>query len=431
MEPVRVELMPGVFLTTVRAKKFKTSYWSLRLLTPLKKETAALNALLPYVLRRGTSRHPDVTGLNGALEELYGGAVEPAVEKKGEVQCIGFDAAFLDDALVPGDTGLLEHCARLLGELLLHPATKNGRLRSDYVKSEQENLVRRIRSIRDDKTAYATQRLMEEMYAGEDFAVSRLGTEEAAAKIHVAKLFGHYQTLLEQSVIELYYCGSASHRRVELAWREALMGLPRAFDIYHPRWDCHRQWLETPRVFADTMDVLQGKMAMGFTVGYGRDDPAYPALLVANAMFGGTPDSRLFVHVREKRSLCYRIQSSVDGCKGLVLVSCGVDGSMFDAVREEVLNQLGQLQRGEFSAEEFESAKGSVINSFRSALDDQQRMGALWLQHAAQDIAFDPVEFIRRLEEVTPGQVSAACMELSLDSIYTLAGPDSQEGAQA
>lgn len=431
MEPVRVELMPGVFLTTVRAKKFKTSFWALRLLTPLKKETAALNALLPYVLRRGTSRHPDMIGLNGALEELYGGVVEPAVEKKGEVQCVGFNAAFLDDALVPGDMDLLERCAQLMGELLLRPATKNGRLRTDYVKSEQENLLRRIRSIRDDKTAYANQRLMEEMYSGEDFAVPRLGTEETAAKIHVAKLFGHYQTLLEESVVELYYCGSASHRRVELAWREALMGLPRAFELYHPQWDYHRRWQDTPRVFADTMDVQQGKMAMGFTVGFGMDDPTYPALLVANAMFGGTPDSRLFVQVREKRSLCYRIQSIVDGSKGLVLVSCGVDHSKFDTVREEVLNQLGQLQRGEFSAQEFESAKGSVVNSFRSALDDQQRMSALWLQYAALDVTFDPAEFIRRLEEVTPGQVAAACMELSLDSVYTLAGPDCEEGAQA
>lgn len=429
MEPVRVELMPGVFLTTVRAKQFKTSFWSLRLLTPMQKATAPLNAILPHVLRRGTSRYPDMAALNGALEDLYGGWVEPAVEKLGDVQSVGFDAAFLDAALAPEDPDLLERCAQLLGEMLLRPATKNGRLRADYVKSEQENLLRRIRGCRDDKTAYAAQRLVEEIFAGEDRSILWLGTEETASKIHVAKLFGHYQTLLEQSVIELYYCGSASHRRVELAWRSALMGLPRAFDVCRPQWDCRRCWRDVPREIADTLDVVQGKMAMGFTVGYGLDDPGYPALLVANAMFGGIPNSRLFLQVREKRSLCYRIASSVDPALGLVLVSCGLDAHQFSAVKEEVLHQVQELQQGQFSEEEFESAKGSVVNAIRLAMDDQQRLSAMWLQHAALEVAFEPGELIHRLEEVTPGQVAAACMELCLDSVYTLSGEKPREGA--
>ena len=73
--------MPGVCLTAVRTDKFKSSYWSLRLLTPLKRDTAALNALLPFVLRRGTAQLPDMTSFSAALDELYGGAIEPAVRK--------------------------------------------------------------------------------------------------------------------------------------------------------------------------------------------------------------------------------------------------------------------------------------------------------------------------------------------------------------
>ena len=81
----RIELMPGVWLTTIRTKKFKSSYWSLRLLAPLKEETAAMNAVLPYVLRRGTSRLPDMESVSAELAELYGGAVEPGVTKCGDV----------------------------------------------------------------------------------------------------------------------------------------------------------------------------------------------------------------------------------------------------------------------------------------------------------------------------------------------------------
>ena len=264
MTTEQIELMPGVCLTAVRTDKFKSSYWSLRLLTPLKRETAALNALLPFVLRRGTARLPDITSFSAALDELYGGAIEPAVRKCGDMQCIGFEASFLDDACVPDGTNILEQAAALLGDLLLHPATKNGRLRQDYVLSERKNLIQMIRSSRNDKRQYARERLVEEMFAGEDYAVGRFGTVEQAEKIHVAKLFSQYQTLLEQSPIELFYCGSAPAKRVELAWREALMGLPRGMERYPVETDAHRPPERAPREFREQMDVAQGKMELGF-----------------------------------------------------------------------------------------------------------------------------------------------------------------------
>ena len=97
-ETTRRELFPGVWLRTVHTDKFKSSYLSITLLAPLDRDTAAANALIPYVLRRGTAAHPDMESLSAALDELYGGAIEPLVRKKGETQCVGFVASFLDDA---------------------------------------------------------------------------------------------------------------------------------------------------------------------------------------------------------------------------------------------------------------------------------------------------------------------------------------------
>ena len=54
MEAMRRELLPGVWLRTVHTQKFKSAYLSLTLMAPLAAETAAANALIPSVLRRGT-----------------------------------------------------------------------------------------------------------------------------------------------------------------------------------------------------------------------------------------------------------------------------------------------------------------------------------------------------------------------------------------
>ena len=91
-------LSPGVTLRVVQTKKFKTSLLAVTFVEPLTAEHAALHALLPKVLHRGTQAHPDMQALSAALDELYGGSIQPILRKKGEVQCIGFWGSFLDEA---------------------------------------------------------------------------------------------------------------------------------------------------------------------------------------------------------------------------------------------------------------------------------------------------------------------------------------------
>ena len=95
MEYTRNEIMPGVFLTHLRSDKFKTACMSVTLLTQLTRENAAMNALIPMVLRRGTSRYGDMEQLSRRMDELYGTAIEPVIRRLGEIQCIGFFASYM------------------------------------------------------------------------------------------------------------------------------------------------------------------------------------------------------------------------------------------------------------------------------------------------------------------------------------------------
>ena len=49
----RIQLLDNVFLTYVPAVKFKTDFLSAQFITPLRAESAGLNALLPAALQRG------------------------------------------------------------------------------------------------------------------------------------------------------------------------------------------------------------------------------------------------------------------------------------------------------------------------------------------------------------------------------------------
>ena len=211
----RREIMPDVFLTYLPARKFKTSRLTLNLVTGLDRATASANALLPAVLSRGTMRHPDMESLSAAMDTLYGATVDSVVRKKGERQCIGFAAGFIDDAFTPHGEKLLEPVAELMGEMLLEPVTRNGSFLAEYVDSEKANLIDAIRSLRNDKRDWAEIRLMQEMCAGEPYSILRLGDEESAGRLSHHALYRHSGALLAGSRVEVIYCGSAERQRVE------------------------------------------------------------------------------------------------------------------------------------------------------------------------------------------------------------------------
>ena len=424
--PTRIQLMPGVWLTAVRTRKFKSSYWSALLLTPLSSETAAMTAVLPRVLRRGTAEYPDQEQLGAALDELYGGVIEPIVLKLGEIQASGFAATFLDDDLAWDGTLISQTAAKLLGDLLLRPATRNGRLRADYVGSERDNLIAEIKSLRNDKQSYAALRLSQEMCRGEAYEVDRLGSLESAQRIRVEKLDRHYKALLKDSCIELYYCGAQPIDQIRQAWVESLMGLPRksGYELPLTQVTVHP---EEVREVKETLDVTQAKLALGLRTQTRLESPDYPALLVTNALFGGAPGSKLFQNVREKRSLCYNAVSGLDRHKGLMMIHAGVALDKAEEAKSEILAQLDAVKSGDFTSKELDAARCFAVSRLTSALDSQIGLYRFYRSQALADPAMTPEALIAMVGEVTAEDVKRAANRLELDTVYLLTGDEGEE----
>ncbi len=428
-EMKRVCLMPGVFLTCGQTKKFKCSHWYLGLSVPLSGKYASLNALLPRVLRQGTADLPDPQAIEERLESLFGGSVEAVVTKRGELQSVGFRASFLDETLVPADCPILDEAAHLLGDLLLRPATRNGRLRGDYVEREKQHLIDDIQRSVNDKAYYAIQQTLERMCVGEAYRVGRYGTLAEAKRTSVARLTRQYHKLLSSATVELYYSGSASPERVERAWREALRGLPRARSLT----EGHTDWMIQPksvRRFSETMQLSQARLVMGFRTLCTLNSPNFPALLVANALLGGGAASRLFTTVREQLSLCYAIHSTLDRHKGILLIHAGVAGDMLERTEEEIGHQLLLLREGQFDDAELNSAIQYVSGQYRRVGDSQLLQAEYWLSQAAGELRIAPEELADKLEAVTREQVVQALNRLALDSVYTLSAPVQEEVVQ-
>lgn len=423
MDISREEILPGVELTCLRSDKFKTACLSLSLLTQLKRETASMNALIPLVLRRGTTQYPDMEALSKKLDELYGTAIEPVVRRIGEIQCIGFYASIPETDFLPGRQDVLCDTAELMGQLLLSPVTRGGLLLPDYVESEREKMAELIRSRVNDKRGYAMLRCMEEMCCYEDYAVSRFGSEADCESIHYQKLTRHYRSILQTSPVEIFYCGRADSRRVARVFRDALSMLPRGEIDYDIGTDVRMNAVEAqPRYVEEEMNVSQGKLVIGFRLGDVMEEPDIAAIYVFNSVFGSGSTSKLFVNVREKLQLCYYAGSSVDIHKGIMLVSSGIEFDKFDAAKAEILSQLDEMKNGNITDDELNAAKSGIASALRSGMDSQGELEGFFLSQTLAGLDYGPMELAQLVEEVTKDSVVSVAKSVECDLVYFLKG---------
>lgn len=430
MEFNRTELMPGVFLSHLRSDKFKTACMSVTLLTQLRRETAAMNAVIPFVLNRGTTRYGDMEQLSRRMDELYGAAVEPVVRRIGEIQCIGFYGSFPEPDYLPGGEALLGDTCALMAQLLLDPATRGGLLLPQYVDSEREKLLDIIRSRMNDKRSYALTRCIEEMCCYEDFAVSRFGSESEAENIHYKKLTRHYRELIQTCPVEIFYCGKTDFKAVSAAMREAFSTMPRGEIDYDIGTDLRMNAVEDHvRFVEEEMDVTQGKLVLGFRLGECMEEPDIPALYVFNAVYGSGATSKLFMNVREKLSLCYYASSAVYLHKGIMLVSSGIEFDKLDAARDEILAQLDSVRRGEITDDELRSAKKSVASDLRAVQDSIGELEGFYLSQALDGLDYGPAELAALAEDVTKEDVQAIAKSIECDLIYFLKGSGEENGS--
>ena len=430
MEAVRRELLPGVALTCLQTDKFKTGCLSVSLLTQLCRENAAKNALIPMVLRRGTTRLPDMEAISAELDMLYGARIEPLVRKIGEVQAIGFYADFADDKFLPQGSKQLEGVCALLGEMLLTPFTRGGLLLPAYVDGEREKLLEMIRGRINDKRGYSIYRLFELMCFGEDFAVSSIGGEDEAENIGYQKLTRHYHQLLASCPVECFYCGSAEPEQVARLLREALLNMPRGEIDYEIGTDIRMNTLEAEtRYFTDELDVTQGKLAIGWRLGECMEDPDVPAIRVFNALYGGAVTSKLFENVRERLSLCYFASSMTDLHKGVMVVSSGIEFDKYDEAKAEIFRQLDAVKNGEVTDQELEYARRFVASTLRTVSDSAGALENFYLSQALGGWDWSPEELAALCEEVTKEQVVAVAQSCCCDAVYFLRGLSEEEEA--
>lgn len=414
-------LADGITLRCFYDNRFKQGALSFQMVRPMCESEASLNALIPAVLLRGTQKHPDLRSITLYLDDLYGASVGSMVRRVGDYQTTGLACGMMDDRFaLPGDK-VLEPMLRFLEELLFEPCMEGSGFDSAIVESEKKNLISTIESDLNNKQAYAMSKMLRAMCRTDSLGIPRLGQTDWVAAIDPVTLYQHYQKILKESRIDIFYVGSAP------AWQVANLLKPIIARI-------HRHYIPLPTQtgfhdaggdhLVETMDVAQAKLCMGYVTPVTIGDPDLSVVQVMNTIFGAGMTSKLFVNVREKLSLCYSIGTSYFGAKGIVTLSAGIDAADEEKARAEIARQLEAIREGCITDEEMAGAKEALLSGMRGTHDSPGAIEGYYATAALSGLGMTPEEYMARIAAVTREQVAAAARDLKLHTTYILKGEE-------
>jgi zinc protease len=164
----------------------------------------------------------------------------------------------------------------------------------------------------------------------------------------------------------------------------------------------------------DTPDKANAVFASGHTFPMMDTDPEYPALQLADFIFGEAPlSSRLSVRVRGEKGLSYGVGSMLNADTqdklGMFLMFAITNPKNIDKVDQTIAEELDKMIEKGVSQKELEEAKKAYLQQLK-VQRSRDSMLALYLGarlHAGQTFAYY-ADLEKKIAALTPEQVGEA-----------------------
>ena len=409
-----------------KTDKFKMSRLSFNFILPADAERSPLTRLMLAVMMRGCKKYPSVVAINKKLDELYGATVTWRAITVGEKHIFKISCEMLSDRYtLPGDhvSPLREVCNVVLDILLDPMLDENGLLSAANFESEKKLLIDAIHAKINDQKAYAAEKCRDLMLQGEPCGISVEGSAEQIEGFTLRQVSDNITWFLKNATLECYYVGGEDtdevaqlvsnrfatvHRDpIPLICLEKALARPADFEV---------------RRGEDTMHVSQSRLNIGYTCGVVLSDAEYYAVTLFNEIFGGSSVGKLFINVREKKSLCYYCYSSYASATGVLGVGCGIKKENREKAFGEIEKQLREMQKGRFTDEEIESAKRTVISGMYQMGDSPSAIEAFLFRRYLAGVEETVEDCIGKITAVTKEMIVNVANKVKLDTVYFLSG---------
>lgn len=417
---MRIELVKGVNLNIIPSKQFKTTRIFISFIKNIEsKKELAERALLANYLEMCSQNYPTQIDIARKLSQMYGASFGSSVDRRGNYQLINFSIDYIEGKYLVGNEDLFSEVIEFLKEIIFNPLKvgENKNFDEETFTRQKNNTITYLKSIKEDKQAYATAKLRKLYLDNEIQQVPSFGESEDVEKLTISDLMDAYQKMLNTDRVEIMISGDVNTDEVV----NKFSVLPfKARNISRVSMSYTQEIKQEIVTQIDEEPLSQSKFDMAFRLPVVYRGDLHYAALVFNSLFGGSALSLLFTVVREKMSMAYYANSNFDPFRQLLVVQTGISYANKDKVQELILEQLERLKKGDFEDELLEQNKNNLISSYISRLDSQTSALLRAQSAALTGINVTIEEWLDNLQSVTKDDVMKVAKMVELQATYML-----------
>ncbi|SFQ39638.1 EF-P 5-aminopentanol modification-associated protein YfmF [Salibacterium halotolerans] len=408
----------GLDVRIIPTEKYKTTTLVLQMKTTLQRKTTAARALLANVLQSATDTHRSRKAIRRYLDELYGASFHADVQRKGEYHVISVKMEIANENFIKNAPPLFQESVSFLQQVLEKPYLPEGSFDKQVINEEKRTLIQRIESIYDDKMRYANKRLIEHMCSEEPFSVHPYGEAEDVEHLTAQDVMDEYRRMLVADDMCLYIVGDVAADDVQKAVSVFSVSKNPEDSSYTPENKTVEPAEE--KEIQETDDIQQGKLHLGYRTPVTFADEQFSAMQVMNGMFGGFPNSKLFINVREKESMAYYAASRYESQKGIVLVMAGIEPADYEKASAIIKQQMEDIRQGTFTDDDLEQTKTMLKNQLLETMDHPRGLIELYYQQRMAQHQRPFEDWLKQIGDVTREDVTACASRTVLDTTYFL-----------
>lgn len=416
-----MNLKEGIKLHTIKTDKFKTNIIAIFITVPLTRENVTKDSLIDLILHRGSNNFKTQEEINKRLEELYGASFDYGIEKSGDNHVLKFYIESVNDKFLDANENIFENSVKVLSDIVFNPLKDNDGFCQEYFESEKEKLVQIIKSKIDDKNTYSLYRCIEEMYKNKVFGLYKYGYDKDVSYIQNTDLYERYKQIIKEGKIDIFISGDIDEKEINIVKEnENIRNLSdriAKYNIQDGKNDLDN--IDEIKEVVESMKVTQGKLVMGLNIKQNNENTPFVALMY-NAILGGTANSKLFQNVREKMSLAYTAGSNLLKAKNNIFIRCGIDINNYEKVVDTIKEQLKGMRDGNFSEEDIENAKKSIISTIKKVPDEQDTEITYYLGQELAHTKTNLLEYERNIRLVNKDDIINLAKRVNINTIYFL-----------
>jgi predicted Zn-dependent peptidase len=348
---------------------------------------AGLSHLLEHLVFKGTRGHPEAGSLSQLVEGI-GGSVNASTDRELTAYSAKVPAGHLSVAL------------EAVSELALHPL-----LRRRDLTGEKPVIVDEIRMYVDSPSDHVFTLFDELLYGDHPLGREIAGTIGSVRRATHRAVVDHWRSAYQPSGMVLAVAGAVSHGEVVVASRGWEAG-GRDGDARTPgRPPATPPPKPAPpgALRVSHRRLSQGNLCLGMP-GVARDDPDRWALDLLGAVLGDGMGSRLFLDLRERRSLVYDVStfSASYADTGTFGVHAGFDPEDAERVVAAIVEQLDRICSEPVPPAELERARAYTRGRLELRMEDSGAVaGWIGSGEALLPRILTVEEVIERFEAVT------------------------------